>query len=204
MVYNSCLYIKNLSQMKADIIINILNNSNLCDKNKFETICNILQEYSTQPDNILNCYRVLSTLKLELLLLSRDADNNSKMIIRRIINAVSTELDIIKYKIDHPELIPKEEIPKFQRKHWTASVSGLVEIIYLMKDCVDNGNVEIKELADWFEYIFQIKLDNIYKIIEQIANRKKDSKTKFLDEQKLNFVKFLEDFSTRNPARYRK
>jgi len=191
--------------MNVDVIIGILNDSNYSDKEKFETICIILQEYSTQPDNILNCYRVLSTLKLELLLLSKDADQSSKMIIRRIINAISTELDIIKYQIDHPELMRKNDMPKFKRKHyWTASVPGLVEIIYLIKDCVDNGNVEIKELADWFEYIFQVKLDNIYKIIEQIANRKRDSKTKFLDEQKLNFVKFLEDFSDRNPTRYRK
>ena len=190
--------------MNFDVIIQVLNDTSLSDKDKIEKICNILQVYSAQPGNILNCYRVLSTLKLELLVLSKDADHSSRMIIRRIITAVSTELDIIKYQIGHPELMQKNEMPQFKRKHWTASIPGLVEIIYLIKNSVDNGNVEIKELADWFEYIFQVKLDNIYKIIEQIANRKKDSKTKFLDEQKLNFVKFLEDFSTRNPARYRK
>ena len=190
--------------MNAEIIIGIINDSNLSDKEKIETICSILQMYGTQPDNILSCYRVLSTLKLELLVFAKDADQNNKMIIRRIINAISTELDIIRYQIDHPLLMQKSEMPKFQRKHWTGSVSGLVEIIYLMKDCVDNGNIEIKEIADWFEYIFQVKLDNIYKIIEQIANRKKDSKTKFLDEQKLNFVKFLDDFSSRTTTRYRK
>ena len=190
--------------MNADMIIGILNDSSLSEKEKLETICNILQGYSTQPDNILNCYRVLNTLKLELLVLSRDADPSTRIIIRRVTNAISTELDIIKYQIDHPLLMQKNEMPKFKRKHWTGSIPGLVEIIYLIKDCVDNGNVEIKEIADWFEYIFQVKLDNIYKIIEQIANRKKNSKTKFLDEQKLNLVKFLDDFSTRNPARYRK
>ena len=94
-------------------------------------------------------------------------------------------------------------MPKFERKHWTASIPGLVEIIYLIKDCIDNGDVEIKEIADWFEYIFQVKLDNIYKIIEQISKRKK-TKTKFLDEQMLNFRKFLEDFSIRKPGRNKK
>jgi hypothetical protein len=147
---------------------------------------------------------VLNTLKLELLVISKDAEPNSKMLIRRVTNAISTELDIIKYQIDHPLLMQKNEMPKFRRKHWTASIPGLVEIIYLIKDSVDNGNVEIKEIADWFEYIFQVKLDNIYKIIEQIANRKKNSKTKFLDEQKLNLIQFLDNFSARPPARYRK
>ena len=94
-------------------------------------------------------------------------------------------------------------MPKFERKHWTASIPGLVEIIYLIKDSVDNGNVEIKEIADWFEYIFQVNLDNIYKIIEQIAKRQK-TKTKFLDEQVLNFHKFFEDFSIRKPGRCKK
>ena len=94
-------------------------------------------------------------------------------------------------------------MPKFKRRHWTASVSGLVEIIYLIKNCVDHGNIEIKEIADWFEFIFQVKLDNIYKIIEQIANRKKN-KTKFLDEAKQNLLKYFEDFSLRNPISYRK
>jgi len=189
--------------MKTDVIIRVLNDSSLSETDKFETICNSLQEYSEHPDHILNCYRVLNTLKLELLELSKDADQSSERIFRRVTNAISTELDIVRYQIDHPELMQKCEIPRFKRKHWTASIPGLVEIIYLIKDCVDNGNVEIKEIAEWCEYIFQVKLDNIYKIIEQIANRKK-SKTKFLDEQKLNFVKFLEDFSTRNPRSYRK
>ena len=187
--------------MKTDLIICVLNDSSLSEKEKFETICDNLQKYIEQPGHILNCYRALNTLYLELHELSKDADSGSERIIRRITNAISTELDIVKYQIDHPALMQKNEMPKFKRKFWTATIPGLVEIIYLIKDSVDNGNVEIKEIADWFEYIFQVKLDNIYKIIEQIANRKK-SKTKFLDEQKLNFVKFLEDFSSRNPRRY--
>ena len=184
--------------MKSDLIICVLNDSSLSEREKFETICNDLQEYINQPDHILNCYRALNTLKSELSELSKDADSGSERIFRRVINSINTEVDIVRYQIDHPGLMQKSEIPKFKRRHWTASVTGLVEIIYLIKDCVDNGNVEIKEIADWFEYIFQVKLDNIYKIIEQIA-RKKKSKTRFLDEQKLNFVKFLEDFSLRKP-----
>jgi hypothetical protein len=146
---------------------------------------------------------VLNILKLELSELAKDVEPDGVRVIRRIIDAVTIELDIVKCRIDHPELAHHDEMPNFKRKHWTASIPGLVEIIYLMKDCVDNGNVEIKEIADWFEYIFQVKLGNIYKIIEQIAKRKKN-KTKFLDEQKLKFITFLENFSLRIPGRSRK
>jgi len=83
-------------------------------------------------------------------------------------------------------------------ENFRLAITGLVEIIYLIKGCVDNGNVEIKAIADWFEYIFQVRLNNIYKIIEQISKNKKN-KTRFLDEQKLNLVKFLEEFSLREP-----
>ena len=191
--------------MKVDVIVSVLSDSFLSEREKFETICNNLQEYCLQPNHILNCYRVLNTLKLELSELVKDTDSGGEKIIRRVINATTTELEIVKYQIEHPELMVKAkiEMPKFERKHWTASIPGLVEIIYLIKDSVDNGNVEIKEIADWFEYIFQVKLDNIYKIIEQIAKRKK-TKTKFLDEQMLNFSNFLENFSIRKPGRNKK
>jgi len=184
--------------MNIDEIIRMLSDSNLSDKEKLETICEHFRNHSSQPGQIIDWYRVLNTLKFELSELTKDADPGTERVTRRVINAISIELEILEHVIEHPELVPKDEIPKFSRKHWTASITGLVEIICVIKDNVNNGNVEIKEIANWFEYIFQVKLDNIYKIIEQIAERKKN-KTKFLDEQRLNFAKYLEDFSLRKP-----
>jgi len=182
--------------MGIDEIINVLSNSDLLEKKKFDLICSNLHQYSLQSDHILESYRTLKRLKSELTELSKDADHEEKKIITKTLDAVKTELKIIEYQIDNPRLMVKNEMPKLNRKHWTASTSGLVEIIYLMKNCVDHGNVEVREIANWFEYIFQVKLDNIYKIIEQISNRKKN-KTKFLDEEKLKLMKFLEEFSLR-------
>lgn len=183
--------------MSISVIFNVLSDSNLSEREKFDSVCNHLQEFCPQSDHILNCFRKLNRLKSELIEFSKDADKNGERFIVRVLNAVNTELKIVKYQIENPQLMAKNEMPKFKRKHWTASIPGLVEIIYLMKNCVDHGNVEVKEIADWFEYIFQVKLNNIYKIIEQIASRK--SKTKFLDEEMLNLTKFLEDFSVRKP-----
>ena len=189
--------------MKIDVIITVLGDFSLSEKEKYDSICCNLQEYCLQPDHILNCYRALNILKSELIELTKDADTGGERVIARVLNAVKIELKIVEYQIGNPHLMVKNEIPKFKRKHWTASIPGLVEIIYLMKNCIDDGNVEVKEIADWFEYIFQVRLDNIYKIIEQIANRKK-SKTKFLDEEMLNLAKFLDEFSLRNPGSYKK
>ena len=189
--------------MDIDEIISVLSDSNLLEKNKIDLVYTNLHKYCLQPDHILDCYRALKRLKSELTELSKDADHDRKKIVSKALTMVKTEIKIIEYQIDNPNLMVRNEMSKLNKMHWTASTSGLVEIIYLMKNCVDNGNVEVKEIADWFEYIFQVKLDNIYKIIEQISNRKKN-KTKFLDEEKLNLLKFLEDFSLRKSDSYKK
>ena len=185
--------------MSIDVISNVLGDLNLTEREKIDSICNHLQDYCLQTDHILNCYRTLMRLKFDLTELVKDAEQDSARMITRVLDAVNTELKIVEYQIDHPQLMFKNEIPKFERKHWTASVSGLVEIIYLMQNCVDNGNVEIAEIAVWFEYIFHVNLKNIYKLIEQIASR--ENKTKFLDQQKLVLINFLEELSLRKPRK---
>jgi len=191
--------------MNIGVINNVLSDSNLSEREKTISICNHLKEYCLQQNHILNCFRGLNTLKSELSELVKDADLEGEKILRRVIKAIKTELKIVIYQIEHPELKANNTMgmPKFKRLHWTASKTGIVEIIYLIRDCVNKGDVEAKEIADWFEYIFQIDLENMYKLIEQVADRRK-TKTKFLDEQILIFSKFLENFSIREPGRNKK
>ena len=80
--------------MNSELIISILSDSNLSEKEKLEKICHHLKECSIQPNHILNCYRVLNTLKFELSELAKDADPGSERIFRRVTNAITTELDI--------------------------------------------------------------------------------------------------------------
>jgi len=50
--------------MNSELIISILSDSNLSEKEKLDKICHHLKECSIRPNHILNCYRVLNTLKL--------------------------------------------------------------------------------------------------------------------------------------------
>ena len=84
--------------MKVELIVSILENSSLSEKEKFETICNNLQEYCLQPNHILNCYRVLNTLKLELAELFKDADSDAEKILR----LVSVSFSLI-FSVHSPE-----------------------------------------------------------------------------------------------------
>jgi len=78
--------------------------------------------------------------------------------------------------------------------NWTGNKIDLTELIYALhtKKVINNGNVEIKALAIFFETIFNIQLeDNIYRWYSDIKNRK-IVRTKFIDSlseilnQKLN------------------
>lgn len=67
--------------------------------------------------------------------------------------------------------------------HWTSSKSALTELIYSLyhSNVINNGNLDIKELANALEDIFQVDLGDFYKIFAELKSRKK-SRTKFLDE----------------------
>ena len=68
-------------------------------------------------------------------------------------------------------------------KHtWTDSKTDLAELIYGLygNGCIDKGNIDIKELADYFGNSLNIDLKDIYRIYLNIRSRK-DSRTLFLD-----------------------
>jgi len=66
---------------------------------------------------------------------------------------------------------------------WTSSKAALVELIYALNNnrAINNGNIEIKEIAIRFQEIFDYDLKDFYKTYSEIKARKK-SRTKFLDE----------------------
>ena len=66
---------------------------------------------------------------------------------------------------------------------WTGSKTELIELIYALQCCsvINSGTVDIKEMASYFEYIFNIDLGNYYHTFIEIRGRK-NSKTKFLDK----------------------
>lgn len=73
---------------------------------------------------------------------------------------------------------------------WTAKKAELVEQIYAWDSagCFNNGNTNIKELAEYIETVFNINLGNFYHTFLEIRERK-GSRSQFLDK----LIKFLEE-----------
>lgn len=76
------------------------------------------------------------------------------------------------------------------RLTWTGKKAELVEQIYAWEraGCFNYGNVTIKQLTEYIEYVFNINLGDFYHIFLEIRERK-GSRTIFLDK----LIKFLND-----------
>ena len=66
---------------------------------------------------------------------------------------------------------------------WTANKTALTELIYALhcNRVINNGNSDLKEIADSLQTLFQFELGNFYKTFSEIKARK-NSRTKFLDD----------------------
>lgn len=77
---------------------------------------------------------------------------------------------------------------------WTSSKSALTELIYALHHSrvINNGNVEIKDIALSMQYLFNIDLTDFYKTYLEIKSRKK-SRTKFLDKLSTNLISQMDN-----------
>jgi hypothetical protein len=66
---------------------------------------------------------------------------------------------------------------------WTSTKSALTELIYALyyNRVINNGNIDIKEIAIALQSVFHFDLGDFYKIYSEIKSRK-ISRTKFLDD----------------------
>ena len=76
---------------------------------------------------------------------------------------------------------------------WTSSKSALTELIYALhhSQVINNGNVEIKDIALSLQHLFNFDLTDFYKTYLEIKLRKK-SRTKFLDKLSTNLISEME------------
>jgi hypothetical protein len=80
-------------------------------------------------------------------------------------------------------------------KHtWTGTKTEFVELIYSLhtKGSIDYGQVELKELVDYFSIVFNTDAGDFYRIYLNIRNRK-ESRTLYLDSLRDNFNRKMDD-----------
>ena len=104
-------------------------------------------------------------------------------IFQKFIENKITVLTTKKPRKDKPEI----EMPSLK---WTESKSALIELIYALQTtkAFNNGNADIVEIARHFAIVFEINLDDLYQVFNEIKNRKINI-TKFLDLLKENLKK---------------
>jgi hypothetical protein len=75
--------------------------------------------------------------------------------------------------------------PAEKKITWTASKAALIELIYALhaSGAYNNGQVEVKEIADHFEHAYNLDLGNYYRSFQELRIRKK-SRTSFMDQLK--------------------
>jgi len=100
---------------------------------------------------------------------------------------LKTELALL----DRKDIKRSEPIRK-SKYAWTDSKISLVELIYALQasSCINNGSVDIKEIALFIETIFDIDLGDFYRTYLEIKQRQNPSK--FLDTLKTALIKKIE------------
>ncbi len=85
----------------------------------------------------------------------------------------------------------KESIPTLK---WTGNAVDLVEIIYGISEmgCINNGNIQLNELAQGLYAFFGINSKDCYRFYTDIKRRKNDSRTYFLDKMQVKLNKKMQ------------
>jgi hypothetical protein len=119
---------------------------------------------------------------------ARDAMAAAVIAYEQLIKYIDKEIDILRFGSS------RNEESFISNANWTDSTTSLVELIYALQSsgAINNGNIEINELAQIFEKMFNIKIDDYYRVFLDIKGRKK-SQTKFLDKLTHELIRRIND-----------
>ena len=109
-----------------------------------------------------------------------------EIFLKKALEFIKAELNLLKILIRKTEVVAvKNGVVKQsdERLKWTGSIAELVELIYGLVEVgkINNGNIEISEMADFFCTGFNFKIKDCYNSYHHITKRNNDSRTYFLD-----------------------
>lgn len=88
----------------------------------------------------------------------------------------------------------KHKSKKQKKLKWSGSKVALIELIYALhyQGVFDNGNNDIREVAQYFESAFGVDLGNFYQTYLELRNRKMN-RTKFLDALREELIRRMDE-----------
>jgi hypothetical protein len=96
--------------------------------------------------------------------------------------------------IDNKDNTDKSQVNHKIKQNWTGSKVALIELLYALhtEGVFNNGNSDLKDVAEYFENVFNIDLGQYHRAFLEIRMRKSDQ-TKFLNSLKVKLVKRMEN-----------
>ena len=84
-------------------------------------------------------------------------------------------------------------VSQSSKLHWTESKAAMVELIYALhsSESINEGKLDIKEITEVFERMFNIQLGDVYHTFLEVRNRKIE-RTKFIDHLKKSLIKRMD------------
>lgn len=101
----------------------------------------------------------------------------------RLVSFLQQQIESTNYpqNFPHVEYMGSLQDQDFQ---WTDSKSALIELIYALhtSKSINNGKCDIRELTAYFEKVFAVKINDIYRGFQDIKSR--NNQTKYIDSLK--------------------
>ncbi|MGC4041964.1 MAG: RteC domain-containing protein [Flavobacterium sp.] len=96
--------------------------------------------------------------------------------------------------IDNKDISEKSQRKPNIKMTWTASKVALTELLYALhsEGVFNNGAVDLKDIAEYFEHIFEIDLGQYRRTFLEIRTRKSD-RTKFINSLRETLIKRMDD-----------
>lgn len=156
----------------------------------FNEFNKVLQSFCNEEQDRITIFRTLRYTRIRLHALRQylpkeDAStrNMQGRFLDIAIGYINTELDLL-----HRYDTVQKPIQSESSHRWTGAIVELVELIYALHEVkrIDDGETGMNELAAFFGGIFGVKLDAryLYDAYTDIKQRKKDSRTYFLDKMR--------------------
>lgn len=134
-------------------------------------------------DDAISLFRILryTRFRLQTLQAVYLMDGKEKNV-SELLCVIDTELKLLKMRMQG--LLSTLPVKPTEKLRWTGKATDLVELLYALDtcDCINDGEIDIEELADAFSEIFGIEIKNCYNVYMNMKRRKDDSRTYFLDE----------------------
>jgi hypothetical protein len=108
--------------------------------------------------------------------------------------AIERFRDYLNRELARQQAGPQALLQPIKPAQWTATQTDAVELIYALKasGAVNNGNIDIAELVQIFEYAFTIELKEYYHKYTDITRRKKDLPV-FLHKLRDGLLRWIDD-----------